>query len=149
MIMEYANGGELFDYIVQKRRLQDAEASKFYRQIISGIDYLHQIGVSHRDLKPENLLLDHNKDIKIVDFGLSNLYANGEQLKTPCGSPCYAAPEMIRGLKYNGLSVDIWSSGIILFAMLCGYLPFDVIFIAYCLLIYWLLHNDLLFIILG
>ena len=124
--MEYANGGELFDYIVQKRKLLDNEACKFFRQIISGIDYLHQIGVCHRDLKPENLLLDYNKDIKIVDFGLSNIYAGGEMLKTPCGSPCYAAPEMIRGDKYNGLSIDIWSSGIILYAMLCGYLPFDV-----------------------
>jgi 5'-AMP-activated protein kinase catalytic alpha subunit len=79
----------------------------------------------HRDLKPENLLLDHKKEIKIVDFGLSNTYKEGELLKTPCGSPCYAAPEMIAGKKYKGMLVDIWSSGIILFAMCCGYLPFD------------------------
>lgn len=79
----------------------------------------------NRDLKPENLLLDENKQIKIVDFGLGNLYKAGQLLKTACGSPCYAAPEMIAGKKYNGLETDIWSSGIILFAMLCGYLPFE------------------------
>jgi 5'-AMP-activated protein kinase catalytic alpha subunit len=79
----------------------------------------------HRDLKPENLLLDHNNCIKIVDFGLSNLYTNNEKLKTACGSPCYAAPEMIKGEKYYGLGADIWSSGVILFAMVCGYLPFE------------------------
>lgn len=79
----------------------------------------------HRDLKPENLLLDHNNNVKLVDFGLSNLYKEGEKLKTACGSPCYAAPEMIRGERYHGLGADIWSSGVILYAMVCGYLPFE------------------------
>ena len=79
----------------------------------------------HRDLKPENLLLDENKNIKIVDFGLSNTYKVGETLKTACGSPCYAAPEMIAGKRYHGLNADIWSSGVILYAMACGYLPFE------------------------
>jgi len=79
----------------------------------------------HRDLKPENLLLDHNQNIKIVDFGLSNTYKNGETLKTACGSPCYAAPEMIAGQRYHGSQVDIWSCGVILFALICGYLPFE------------------------
>ena len=83
------------------------------------------MGVAHRDLKPENLLLDKEKRIKIVDFGLSNEYTPGQQLKTACGSPCYAAPEMIAGKPYNGLDVDIWSSGITLYAMLVGYLPFE------------------------
>lgn len=78
-----------------------------------------------RDLKPENLLLDENNDIKIVDFGLSNTYKPGELLKTACGSPCYAAPEMIAGLHYEPHKVDIWSSGIILFALICGQLPFE------------------------
>jgi len=123
--MEYAQGKELYDYIVSKKRLQEIEACKFFQQIISGIEYLHKLRIVHRDLKPENLLLDHNKDLKIVDFGLSNLYAKNALLKTPCGSPCYAAPEMIAGKKYQGICVDIWSSGIILFAMICGYLPFD------------------------
>lgn len=123
--MEYANGGELFNYIVKKKKLSEIEACKFFQQIISGIDYLHKLNVVHRDLKPENLLLDYSNDLKIVDFGLSNTYQNGEMLSTPCGSPCYASPEMVKGLKYSGLMVDIWSSGIILFAMLTGYLPFD------------------------
>lgn len=92
---------------------------------MSGIEYVHKLGIVHRDLKPENLLLDKNKNIKIVDFGLSNLYKNDELLKTACGSPCYAAPEMIAGKKYVGLRVDIWSAGVILYAMVCGYLPFD------------------------
>ncbi len=93
--------------------------------MLSGIEYIHKIKVCHRDLKPENLLLDENHNIKIVDFGLSNQYKNGETLKTACGSPCYAAPEMIAGKRYVGLNVDLWSLGIILYAMTCGYLPFE------------------------
>jgi 5'-AMP-activated protein kinase, catalytic alpha subunit len=83
------------------------------------------LNIVHRDLKPENLLLDHKKNIKIVDFGLSNTYGFGEMLKTACGSPCYAAPEMIAGKKYLGANVDIWSCGIIMFALICGFLPFE------------------------
>jgi serine/threonine protein kinase len=123
--MEYASSGELFDYIVSNTRLKEKEACGFFQQIISGIEYIHKLNVVHRDLKPENLLLDHNNRIKIVDFGLSNTYKPDEELKTACGSPCYAAPEMIAGKKYGGLKVDIWSSGVILFAMICGYLPFE------------------------
>lgn len=86
---------------------------------------MHKINIVHRDLKPENLLLDHNKNIKIVDFGLSNTFKEGELLKTACGSPCYAAPEMIEGKKYQGIMVDIWSIGVILYALVCGFLPFE------------------------
>jgi 5'-AMP-activated protein kinase, catalytic alpha subunit len=125
LIMEYCSGGELFQHIVKNRRLKEEEAAKMYQQIISGIEYIHKLGIVHRDLKPENLLLDHNNCIKIVDFGLSNLYKQGERLKTACGSPCYAAPEMIKGERYLGLGADIWSSGVILYAMVCGYLPFE------------------------
>jgi len=110
---------------VKNRRLKEPEACKIYAQILSGIEYIHRLGVVHRDLKPENLLLDHNNNIKLVDFGLSNLYKEGQKLKTACGSPCYAAPEMIRGERYLGLGADIWSSGVILYAMVCGYLPFE------------------------
>jgi len=95
LIMEYASGGELFDYIVENTRLPEKEACKFFQQIISGIEYLHELGIVHRDLKPENLLIDHENNIKLVDFGLSNTYQQGSLLKTACGSPCYAAPEMI------------------------------------------------------
>lgn len=125
LVMEYMEKGELFDYIVDNKRIGEAEAVRIFYQLIAGIEYIHKIGIVHRDLKPENILLDYKKSVKIVDFGLSNTYKKGEQLKTPCGSPCYAAPEMIRGEKYDGLRVDIWSCGVILFAMLCGYLPFE------------------------
>lgn len=86
---------------------------------------MHKINIVHWDLKPENLLIDHNKNIKIVDFGLSNTFKEGELLKTACGSPCYAAPEMIEGKKYLGIMVDIWSIGVILYALVCGFLPFE------------------------
>lgn len=123
--MEYAAGGELFNYIVNKRRLEDREASFFFSQIIQGIEYIHKNNIVHRDLKPENLLLNEQKQLKIIDFGLSNQYKSNQLLGTPCGSPCYAAPEMILGKRYSGLMIDIWSTGIILFAMICGYLPFE------------------------
>ena len=125
IVMEYISGKELFDYIINKKHLDEIESCKFYQQIISGIEYLGKTKVAHRDLKPENLLLDSKKNIKIVDFGLSNTYFQNELLSTACGSPCYAAPEMLSGDKYSGINIDIWSSGIVLYAMLCGYLPFE------------------------
>ena len=127
IIMEYCEGGELFDYIVEKERLKESEASIFFYQLINALEYIHSKGIAHRDLKPENLLLSQNKkSIKIIDFGLSNFFENGNNcLETPCGSPSYASPEIIRGEVYDGFKIDIWACGIILFAMLCGYLPFD------------------------
>ncbi|CAD8158000.1 unnamed protein product [Paramecium pentaurelia] len=125
LIMEYASGGELFEYIVKNHRVSEKIACRFLLQILSGVEYMHKIGIVHRDLKPENLLFDNNQNIKIVDFGLSNTYKPNELLKTACGSPCYAAPEMIQGMKYSGYLIDIWSCGIVLYAMLCGYLPFE------------------------
>jgi 5'-AMP-activated protein kinase catalytic alpha subunit len=95
------------------------------QQIISGIEYIHALGIVHRDLKPENLLLTSFQNILIVDFGLSNKYEPNQTLKTACGSPCYAAPEMIAGRPYQGLKTDLWSCGVILYALLCGYLPFE------------------------
>ena len=123
--MEYASKGELFNYIINKKKLDYNEASFFFVQIINGLEYIHKNNIVHRDLKPENLLLNEIKRLKIIDFGLSNQYKSGKLLQTACGSPCYAAPEMILGRKYNGLPVDLWSVGIILFAMVCGYLPFE------------------------
>ena len=125
IIMEYCEGGELFNYIVKKQRLSENETAFFYYQIIEGIEYIHSKGIAHRDLKPENLLLDKDKKIKIIDFGLSNYFDGIQKLETPCGSPCYASPEMVGGNKYNGFFIDVWATGIILFAMLCGYLPFE------------------------
>lgn len=125
LIMEYASGGELFEHIVSQNRVKEKEACAFFQQILAGVEYLHKLNIAHRDLKPENLLLDHTKRIKIADFGLSNTYKPGQLLKTACGSPCYAAPEMIAGKRYKGTEVDVWSCGIVMFALICGYLPFE------------------------
>lgn len=125
LIMEYASGGELFDYIVAKGRVPELEACRFFHQIIAGLEKVHAMNIVHRDLKPENLLLDEHKNIKIVDFGLSNVFRQGQLLKTAFGSPCYAAPEMIAGHSYVPHLCDLWSCGVILFALVCGYLPFE------------------------
>ena len=125
IIMEYAKGGELFDYIVKKKHLSEKESSIFFYQLINAIEFIHKKNISHRDIKPENLLLKSNLILTLIDFGLSIQYYDKELLNTPCGSPCYAAPEMIMGKKYNGLYSDLWSCGIVLYAMVCGYLPFE------------------------
>lgn len=124
MVLEFA-GKELFDHIVQKGRMHEDEARKFFQQIISAVQYCHKHKIVHRDLKPENLLLDDKMDIKIADFGLSNIMTDGNFLKTSCGSPNYAAPEVISGRLYAGPEVDVWSCGVILYVMLVGRLPFD------------------------
>lgn len=124
-VMECAEKGELSYYIESQDRLSEMEACKFFQQLVSAISYLHTIGCAHRDIKPSNILIDYNSDIKLIDFGLGNLYDENEKLKTACGSPCYAAPEIISGEAYDPITVDIWSAGITLYAMLCGYLPFD------------------------
>ena len=125
LIMEYCENGELFNHIVDLQRLSDEEASYFFYQLINGLEYIHSKGVVHRDLKPENLLLGKGNLLKIIDFGLSNFFDGKNLLITPCGSPCYASPEMVSGNNYNGFKIDIWSTGIILYAMVCGYLPFE------------------------
>eukprot|EP01069_Polyplicarium_translucidae_P012388 Polyplicarium_translucidae@DN514_c0_g1_i1.p1 len=125
VVMEYVQGGELFDHIVQKSRLAEHEARRFFQQIVSAVDYCHQQMVCHRDLKPENVLLDTNLNVKVGDFGLSNFMRDGDFLKTSCGSPNYASPEVVSGKAYAGPEVDVWSCGVILYALLCGSLPFD------------------------
>ncbi|POR34485.1 Serine/threonine-protein kinase KIN4 [Tolypocladium paradoxum] len=159
IILEYASGGELFDYILNHRYLKDQSARRLFSQLVSGVGYLHKKGIVHRDLKLENLLLDRNRNIIITDFGFANTFdpheelsdeeelnltdrdivkrlgldkvkANGmrkgDLMQTSCGSPCYAAPELVvSDSLYTGRKVDVWSCGVILYAMLAGYLPFD------------------------
>ena len=125
IVMEFCENGELFHYIVERQRLKEEKAAFFFYQLINGLEYIHSKNIVHRDLKPENLLLGKDNILKIIDFGLSNFCEPDNYLETPCGSPCYASPEMVSGDKYNGHMIDIWSTGIILFAMLCGYLPFE------------------------
>ena len=125
IIMEYCNNGELFNYIVDKEKLEFDEALSFFYQLINGVEYLHEQGFAHRDLKPENLLLNKNNILKIIDFGLCHDFNGTKLLKTKCGSPSYAAPEILLGYPYDGFKTDIWCCGIILYVMLCGFLPFD------------------------
>ena len=127
IIMEYIKGIELLHYISSNKRLSEEEACFYFRQIISAIEYLHKLKIAHRDIKPENMIIENEtKTIKLVDFGLSSYYnTKSEMLSSACGSPSYAAPEMLYGKKYSASPVDIWSCGIVLYAMICGYLPFE------------------------
>lgn len=125
LILEHVEGGELFDYLVSRGALDPSEARVFFQQIIAGLDYCHNHMICHRDLKPENLLLDGQKSIKICDFGMASLMKQGNLLSTSCGSPHYASPEVIMGIQYDGFAADVWSCGVILYALLTGKLPFD------------------------
>ncbi|GMS95038.1 hypothetical protein PENTCL1PPCAC_17213 [Pristionchus entomophagus] len=126
LIMEYCSGGEMFDYIVRKARLEESEARHFFRQLVQAMAYIHDKGFAHRDLKPENLLLTEDLHLKVIDFGLC-AKPNGlfKPLETCCGSPAYAAPELIKGTPYLGNEADVWSMGVLLYALLCGTLPFE------------------------
>ena len=125
LVLEYVEGGELFNYIQMNNGLPEEEAVRIFRQIIAGLSYCHTFNICHRDLKPENILLDRNGNVKIVDFGMAALQPRHNWLFTPCGSVHYACPEVIMGKPYRGDKGDIWASGVVLYAMLTGFLPFD------------------------
>ncbi|XP_073778929.1 serine/threonine-protein kinase SIK3 homolog isoform X1 [Danio rerio] len=125
LVTEYASGGEIFDHLVAHGRMAEKDARRKFKQIVAAVYFCHCRSIVHRDLKAENLLLDHNLNIKIADFGFSNLFSRGQLLKTWCGSPPYAAPELFEGKEYDGPKVDIWSLGVVLYVLVCGALPFD------------------------
>ncbi|KAG5267855.1 hypothetical protein AALO_G00226620 [Alosa alosa] len=125
IVMEYASKGELYEYISERRRLSERETRHFFRQIVSAVHYCHKNGIVHRDLKLENVLLDENCNIKIADFGLSNLYHKDKLLQTFCGSPLYASPEIVNGRPYKGPEVDSWALGVLLYTLVYGTMPFD------------------------
>ncbi|XP_061401261.1 uncharacterized protein LOC133337013 [Musca vetustissima] len=125
LVTEYAANGEIFDHLVDNGRMKEPEAARVFSQLVSAVQYCHRKGVVHRDLKAENVLLDKDMNIKLADFGFSNHYEDGSPLTTWCGSPPYAAPEVFQGLEYDGPKADIWSLGVVLYAMVCGALPFD------------------------
>ncbi|KAA0711724.1 NUAK family SNF1-like kinase 2 [Triplophysa tibetana] len=125
IVMEYASGGDLYDYISDKQHMSENEARHLFRQIVSAVHYCHKNGIVHRDLKLENILLDDNGNIKIADFGLSNLYQGDKFLQTYCGSPLYASPEIVNGRPYRGPEVDCWSLGVLLYTLVHGAMPFD------------------------
>jgi carbon catabolite-derepressing protein kinase len=117
VVMEYCTGGELFSYLVQHGRLCENECRRMFVDIVNGLSYIHARGIAHRDLKPENILLDESLSAKIADFGLCKIVTQGKLMMTPCGSPIYAAPEVITGLGYDGRMSDIWSLGVVLYVM--------------------------------
>ncbi|KAM6400397.1 serine/threonine-protein kinase SIK3 isoform 4-T4 [Rhynochetos jubatus] len=125
LVTEYASGGEIFDHLVAHGRMAEKEARRKFKQIVAAVNFCHCRNIVHRDLKAENLLLDANLNIKIADFGFSNIFTPGQLLKTWCGSPPYAAPELFEGKEYDGPKVDIWSLGVVLYVLVCGALPFD------------------------
>ncbi|KAI8374220.1 kinase-like domain-containing protein [Radiomyces spectabilis] len=125
IVMEHVRGGELFDKIREHGRLSEATARRWFREIIEAIHYIHKHGIVHRDLKPENVLIDVTTgSIRLCDFGFAKFFQQHDILDTYCGSPFYASPEMVSSTPYKGPPADMWSCGVILYAMLTGQLPF-------------------------
>ena len=132
LVMEYAGGGELYTYVQKQRRLNEVECCRIFTQILNGVEYCHRAKIIHRDLKLENILLTEANpaqlpNVKIADFGLSNSIKFNEKMGTNCGTPSYTCPEQITGKEYIGSAADIWSLGVIFYAMVCGFLPFEAV----------------------
>ncbi|KAI9892423.1 MAG: hypothetical protein M1814_001380 [Vezdaea aestivalis] len=125
LVLEYVDGGELWQHLYDRGRFGERQAVGLFRQILSAISHCHQFNICHRDMKPENILLDKDGNIKLADFGMAALQPQGVMLLTSCGSPHYAAPELLEGKQYNGSKVDVWAIGVILYSLLAGSLPFD------------------------
>ncbi|KAI8149884.1 kinase-like domain-containing protein [Fennellomyces sp. T-0311] len=125
LFMEYVGGGQLLDYIISHGKLKEKHARRFARQIVSALDYCHRNSIVHRDLKIENILISQSGHVKIIDFGLSNLFSPRSHLSTFCGSLYFAAPELLHAKAYTGPEVDVWSFGIVLYVLVCGKVPFD------------------------
>lgn len=125
LVMEYAAGGELYDYLSERKKLTEQEARRIFRQIATAVFYCHKHKICHRDLKLENILLDQVGNAKIADFGLSNVFDEQRLLNTFCGSPLYASPEIVKGTPYHGPEVDCWSLGVLLYTLVYGAMPFD------------------------
>ncbi|OHT17605.1 CAMK family protein kinase [Tritrichomonas foetus] len=150
LVIEYASNGELFDLLVHEGQLSEEVALNYFRELVYAIDYLHQHGICHRDLKPENILLDDCNHIKLADFGFAR-WMKDDIAETSCGSPHYAAPEIIRGISYNGKAVDIWSLGVILFAMIAVYffmmttmiIFFDILSDTFCITFFYYYSDHL------
>ena len=125
IIMEYCDGKDIMDYILSKNFLSESDALKYFQQLINALFYLHSQNIAHRDIKIDNILLDRNKNLKLIDFGLSTKYSDNKLLDQPCGTIVYSAPEVLEGQPYHGMLADVWSSGIVLYGMISGYLPFS------------------------
>jgi len=126
IVLQVATGGELFEYIVAKEKLNEEEAKYFFKQILKGLDYAHMFQIAHRDLKLENILLDSNMTVKIIDFGYSTFIFPGSKATRQCGSVAYASPEILCGVPYDPFAADLWSLGIMLFAMITGNIPWKI-----------------------